>query len=60
MWIAQWPDGSWILYKGKPRLKMGGWDGEQVAIVARSLQLINWRETLKEVDPIEYGFKEVK
>lgn len=58
MWIAQWPDGSWILYKGKPREKMGGWDGEQVAILARSLYLISWRESLKEVDPLEYGFKE--
>lgn len=57
MWIAQWPDGMWILYKGKPREKMGGWDGEQVAILARSLHIISWKETLKEVDPLEYGYE---
>lgn len=57
MWIAQWPDGSWILYRGKPTLKMSGWDGEQLGIISRSLYLINWRETLKEVDPLEYGYE---
>lgn len=54
MWIAQWPDGAWILYREKPVLKMGGWDGEQVGIVSRSLYILNWRETLKEVDPAEW------
>lgn len=57
MWIAQWPDGTWILYKSKPREKMGGWDGEQVAILSRGLHLISWRQSLKEVDPREYGIE---
>ncbi len=58
MWIAQWPDGTWILYKDKPREKMGGWDGEQLAIVSRGLHIISWRTTCKKVNPEDYGFQE--
>lgn len=57
MWVAQWPDGTWILYKDKPREKMGGWDGEQLRTIARGLHLINWRQTLHEIDPREYGYE---
>lgn len=54
MWIAQWPDGTWILYKDKPREKMGGWDGEQLAIVSRGPHIISWRTTCKKVSPEDY------
>lgn len=58
MYIAQWPDGTWILYKDKPRLKMTGWDGEQLEVLHnRELWIISWRETCRKVDPKEFGYE---
>lgn len=56
MWLAQWPDGTWMLFKGKPQEKMGGWDGHQIAILTRGLYTISWRGTLRQVDPEDYGY----
>ncbi|UAV84512.1 hypothetical protein PHB09_016 [Pseudomonas phage PHB09] len=51
MWIAQWPDGTRILYRTKPRVKMGGWDGEAVRVLSRSegFHSGSWRDSLVEV-----------
>jgi hypothetical protein len=57
MWIAQQPDGTWCAYEKKPLEKMGGWDGEPVAYLLRSLWIMNWRQTLQEMTLKQYSDK---
>lgn len=50
MWTAQWSDGTVVLYRDKPVVKMGGWSGDVVRIIKHSegFHARDWRNSVRE------------